>query len=457
MTIKHDLRLRGDTESESDCRTTAIFDEDALQNMREERKQAAIGYAEQGFRVVRLHGVSPDEAGKLVCDCGNPKCGNQSGKHPNISIKLHSGPIPSPDTVRRWWEEKPNSNVGLSTADDEFIVIDVDLPREPGDPDGRASWRYLTEIHGEPPKTLTAQSGSGGFHYWFSAPDGCTSKDPLVVENHDKIDLKRGNAYLAVPPSLHRSGNTYRWIQESVVAPLPKSFFIVSSDLKGPVSRAVSATTRSSVPSEVADLYLAELRQKVDPAKKIEGWLKENLRRNTAGERSNELYELCLYAGTNGIDPERLFLALINPNNEAGEKVRGKIKQMGKDKGKSWFYQYNYEPALLELAGRLAHIDQLIRAAKEHDWKTEKVGVRPEKLQLVILESLYILRSRVAFKTMVSKSIISQSTKIERKTVLKAMRALEDLGWIFEHETKAWNATTYRLPDISPIDIKNLS
>ena len=73
------------------------------------------------------------------------------------------------------------------------------------------------------PKTITVISGGNGLHYYFKYPDfGIPSR------NHFRsgLDFKSDEDWVVAPPSIHISGNTYKWKKgyspnDISLAPLP--------------------------------------------------------------------------------------------------------------------------------------------------------------------------------------------------------------------------------------------
>lgn len=118
--------------------------------------------------------------------------------------------------IRRWWESKPEANLGVPCgAVSGFWVLDVD-PRNGGD----ASLDNLVGTYGALPETLVQQSGGGGRHYLFT-------HDPEVVKGKlgEGLDVKRDGGYIIVEPSVTQAA--YGFIDwevfegEPPIAPAP--------------------------------------------------------------------------------------------------------------------------------------------------------------------------------------------------------------------------------------------
>jgi len=173
----------------------------------------ALAYASRGFLIHPLHSVRDGR-----CSCGGPKC-TAWGKHPRLP-KWPTRATREPDEIRAWWKRWPEANIGLLTGlGSGVIVLDVD-PRN----DGEASLAGLVASHGELPRTPQVRTGGGGLHVYFAAPEGeVNSWHPRVG-----LDLQGdGGRCIVLPPSSHRSGAEYQWVEgfdlDSVpLAPLPQ-------------------------------------------------------------------------------------------------------------------------------------------------------------------------------------------------------------------------------------------
>lgn len=172
----------------------------------------ALAYAARGFLVHPLHTA---RAGH--CSCGKREC-SASGKHPRLP-KWPSRATTESQEIRAWWTRWPEANIGLLTgARSGVIVLDID-PRNDGD----ASLASLEARYGKLPETPRVRTGGGGLHVYFAAPAS------EVSSGHpgSGLDLQGdGGRCVVLPPSLHRSGAEYRWVEglslDSVsLAPLP--------------------------------------------------------------------------------------------------------------------------------------------------------------------------------------------------------------------------------------------
>jgi hypothetical protein len=110
-----------------------------------------------------------------------------------------------PDQLRAWWQQWPDANVGVPTgAVSGFVVLDVDARHG-----GVASFEKLRDRH-QLPKTAQVLTGSGGFHYWFRHIDELRNSAGLLG---DGLDVRGDGGYVVAPPSVHESGNPYKWLR----------------------------------------------------------------------------------------------------------------------------------------------------------------------------------------------------------------------------------------------------
>jgi hypothetical protein len=165
--------------------------------------RAAQVYAACGFPVVAMHAVRGD--GGCTCPQGT-RCPDP-GKHPRLADwpRLAST---TPAEVRRWWRRWPAANVGLATGV-RFDVLDVDGPA------GRVELRALVEAGAVPRGGPLARTG-GGWHVLL-APTGHGNRVGL----RPGLDWRGRGGLIVAPPSRHRSGQRYRWVQP-LTATLPE-------------------------------------------------------------------------------------------------------------------------------------------------------------------------------------------------------------------------------------------
>lgn len=172
---------------------------------------AALAAAAKGLPVFPCH-VRTDD-GRCSCgkDCASP------AKHPLTRRGLLDASI-HPGTVQAWWERWPWANIGMPTGEPSgVVVLDID-PRH----DGLATLAKLTAPDGwqggkggsSGLATLEVQTGGGGVHLWFRLPVGArvtNSAKGIAEQFGPGVDVRGTGGYVLIPPSLHSSGQRYRY------------------------------------------------------------------------------------------------------------------------------------------------------------------------------------------------------------------------------------------------------
>jgi hypothetical protein len=197
---------------------------------------AALRYAALGWAVFPLH--FPIRGG---CSCG-PDC-SSPGKHPykDIGFKLATILL---FMIVRWWQWRPNANVGIHVGDSGLVVVDID-PRH----GGRVDSLPLSEADRITPTVIT---GGGGLHLYYRAPIG------LNISNSNQllppgIDVRAGVSYVVAPPSEHESGRRYAWLLDRApwevrLLPLPAALVPMLKIRDWPVQKRKDSSPVSPMP-----------------------------------------------------------------------------------------------------------------------------------------------------------------------------------------------------------------
>lgn len=122
-----------------------------------------------------------------------------------------------PGQIRAWWEATPQANVGLPTSG--LLVVDADVRADVEVRSGVDAWAELTALHGGQPPTRMQRTGSGGLQVFFRDPGRRFRNSAGKLGPN--IDTRAVGGYVLVPPSLHPTGERYRWTSELPTAPLP--------------------------------------------------------------------------------------------------------------------------------------------------------------------------------------------------------------------------------------------
>lgn len=166
----------------------------------------ALIYLDMGWCVYPAHAVDIHSG---LCTCGKLDC-PCPGKHPIGRWTDFKTRLPTTFEVKLWFTSL-ECNIGIVTGSiSKVVVVDVDGP---------AGERSLREVPLEP--TLTSRTGGGGKHMFYS----CQDIYPGKVRVLDGVDLRGEGGYVVLPPSLHRSGNHYEWVDVQPLANFNKNLF----------------------------------------------------------------------------------------------------------------------------------------------------------------------------------------------------------------------------------------
>ena len=161
---------------------------------------AAMRYADAGIPVFPLHWVKQDG----TCSCRLGALCQAPGKHPRIRNWSEEASADR-EKIAAWWTRTPQANIGIPMGEKSGLVaLDVDTRH-----DGDKSLADLTAKFGELPKTVRATTGSGGKHYIFRYTEALCLKN--AVGFCDGLDVRTQGGMIVAPPSMHVSGNAYRW------------------------------------------------------------------------------------------------------------------------------------------------------------------------------------------------------------------------------------------------------
>lgn len=158
--------------------------------------EAALHYAALGWPVCPLH--TPDDSG--ICDC--PKkadCGRNTGKHPRTMHGLEDATTDEA-IIKRWWAIWPQANIGVDLARAGLVDLAPDS----------VDWYAEFSARGMP-STLTFASGGGAGHehHLYARTQDCPVYRLTETGQYDVLSA----GYAVMPPSRHKSLQTYTWIK----------------------------------------------------------------------------------------------------------------------------------------------------------------------------------------------------------------------------------------------------
>jgi len=219
-------------------------------------RKAAIWYAKHGWYVVPLHTPIFDDNGQCVgCSCEEWKrqkftpdyvCPTP-GKHPRLSAWEEKA-TNNPDDAAYWWRRWPDANIGIAAGKSGLLAFDVDSYK-----DSYQGARVLTRADED---TITNLTGSGGQHLIYRLPTGSTLGNGKA-DLPKGIDIRAHGGQFVVPPSVHPSGNVYRWelgYGPHEIDPLPLPVAIDEMLTEYQLSTARIAVEFGEIPIDAPDL-----------------------------------------------------------------------------------------------------------------------------------------------------------------------------------------------------------
>lgn len=157
----------------------------------------ALQYARNGWPVVPLYGAPGG-----VCACPLGAACKAPGKHPTLPNGVKGASL-DPAVIQYWSELWPDSNVGIAIPPG-LAAVDVD-PRNRG----AETLAELEAVHGELPVACSAATGGGGLHILVRL---ASTDDALPAKLGPGVDVKQYGGYIVAAPSVHASGQPYRWL-----------------------------------------------------------------------------------------------------------------------------------------------------------------------------------------------------------------------------------------------------
>ena len=126
------------------------------------------------------------------------------GKRPLIRWEIYEHRRPDPTQIAEWFRHWPDANIAIVTgAVSGLVVLDID-PRHGGD----SSLAALERQHGPMAETVETRTGGGGRHLYFGHRGEMLHNRVGIAPG---VDLRGDGGYVVAPPSIHASGESYRW------------------------------------------------------------------------------------------------------------------------------------------------------------------------------------------------------------------------------------------------------
>lgn len=263
--------------------------------------EAALNAAERGWRV-------------FPCQPG--------GKQPGVKDRWEARACADPAVIREHWPRR--ANVGVACGPSGLVVVDCDQAKEgqapppewaePGVGGGLDALALLAERLGEtlPLDTYQVRTPSGGWHFYFLAPEGSTVRNS-ASKLAWKVDVRANGGYVVGAGSATPQG-AYEAVCEGAVEPLPAWLLRALTETPKPAAAAAAARP---------------VRQR-------------RRERRGDGEGSKEAYRFAALEHS----LERLLLTAEGGRNDAlNREAYGLVK--------AGWSAFEVEPILLDAAGRI--------------------------------------------------------------------------------------------------------
>lgn len=159
-----------------------------------------------------------------------------------------------PKRIREWWDQHPQANIGIATGESHLGVIDGDVKHghDPVD-----SLLKLMNGHHSLPETRRSKTPSGGWHLYFTIPDGIEISSS-AGKLGPGLDVRAAGGYVVAPPSVV-DGRAYEWVNgfDEPIATLPDWLAEVLTQTKQPSVKG--GVVGTMVPKGQRNVYLTSL------------------------------------------------------------------------------------------------------------------------------------------------------------------------------------------------------
>jgi hypothetical protein len=139
------------------------------------------------------------------------------GERPLIRWQVYRYRRPDATEIADWFRRWPDANIAVVTGVvSDLVALDLDPRYGAG-----ASLEQFEREHGPFAATVEALTGGGGRHLYFAHPGELVGNRAGIAPG---VDLRGDGGYVVSPPSVHVSGELYRWRCSPDVcrlAPLP--------------------------------------------------------------------------------------------------------------------------------------------------------------------------------------------------------------------------------------------
>jgi hypothetical protein len=416
-------------------------------------REAALDFARRrGLKVIPLWGIVVSVDGDLVCACPDGIECTHTGKHPWVGEAWYDKASSDPEVVARWWDERPESNMGLLCGVNPVgVVVDLDLNKvgETG-LNGYELLNQLEASHEAIPETWTVITGSGGMHMIFLLPPGKFAGNKLAgLLGLGKVDVRGAHGLIVAAPSLHYSGNLYQTANDIEPATAPDWFFIsprfqttsqkpsLTSGVRDPATRKTWSSSKkfdARIEAIMDDL----LARATDRNAKITSTTYRRIHRGDPNTNPSVLtQQIITGVSAKNLHPDVLFGWLRNPFNMGGASLQRRIREGGEEQAYDWMV-INYRESLRYRAEFVAVLQDILAVIDLYEWtavgplsKSEKKHWPSAKLiKTVLRAALTIAMEQTNTEAQLSKDRIAKMTGYHERSVRDAFHALAVFGWL---------------------------
>lgn len=195
-------------------------------------------YGRMGWSVFPLWPVRVDGS----CTCTLKGC-DQPGKHPKV--RWTHAATSDPDRIAWWWSDDPEAGIGVHLDGGEVSLLVIDL-------DSKTAVDTWFKGPFQFERTLISRTARG-LHLVYRLDPGSDSLRTVPqakvtrIHNQPDTDLKAGTGFAVLPPSRHRTGHVYRWLDTG-------SIYSPSDDLLRWVAECGGVNPRSGRPLAAVNL-----------------------------------------------------------------------------------------------------------------------------------------------------------------------------------------------------------
>lgn len=159
------------------------------------------------------HALDYAARGIPVFPC-NPTATKPKAKTPLTPSGFKDASI-DPEKIRAWWERWPTALIGAAMGPAAGVfAVDPDVPKEPGDVDGLATWNALLKENGGAIHTHAHETPSGGRHFLFAYPERARITNREGALKGTGINVRGDGGYVVMAPSRMADGREYRLVDD---------------------------------------------------------------------------------------------------------------------------------------------------------------------------------------------------------------------------------------------------